>query len=258
MKYLRKIIWLVISVVFIASVIIGIGVIFSVKNVNVTIRSYTYGAELTDEEENRVNAEIKTLKDKLLDECGGKLMSYVREKDIVDCFKDSDYVLASCEKIYPCTLNITVTERMETFFIADNDGTFSTYDSLGTRMRSGVSADKAVNKTDNAPNIKVTGATAAEHIKEVAKISSVFAEKFSALRSIVESIYLNTEQENITFSMRCGVDIWIFDYPIFTESKIQAAYNEFISLTGEEKLSGSITVNWYDGGAVAVYVDKKI
>lgn len=258
MKYLRKIIWLVIAVAFIASVIIGLGVIFSVKNVNVTLRSYTYSAGMTEEEEDGVNAEIKAVKDTLFDKFGGKLMGYVNEKDIAECFKDSDYTLASYEKVYPCTLNITVTERRETFFISGDDGTFSTYDSFGTLMRSGVSADEAVNKIDKAPNIKVTGATTAEHIKDVARISSVFAEKFSALRSIVDSIDLRARYGNVIITLRCGLDIYVTDYAILTGPKIQAAYNKFISLTGEQKLAGSIVVNvrLSDGVAFAEYSDK--
>lgn len=251
MNYLRKIIWLVIAAIFLASVIIGFGIIFSVKNVNVTLRSYSYGAEMTEDEEQRANAEIKAIKDTLFDKCGGKLMGLVDEKDIAECFNDSGYVLSSYEKVYPCTLNITVAERIETFFVSDDDGTFSAYDGSGTLMRSGVKAGEVVE-----PAIVVSGTTTAKHIKDVAEVSKIFAEKFSALRSVVKEIKVRTSNAYagyMEFVFRSGITLHIADYSNLTASKMQAAHNLFIMLTGEQKLSGTIVVNLRSDGTAAAY-----
>lgn len=242
MKYLRKIVWLVIAVVFLASVIIGIGIIFSVKNVNVTLKSYTYSAD----EEAEAAIEINGIKKTVLNKYGGKLISYVNGEDLAECFTDTDYILESYERHYPCTLNITVRERKELFAVAMENGTYSTYDSTGMQLRSNLSEEEAMNKVDKAPNVLVTSSTEDYHItdteiKEVAKISSIFADKFASLRSVVEKIELRP-RSNIIISLRCGISIYLADYTERTEDKLEAVYNKFMSLTGEEKLSGMIHV----------------
>lgn len=244
MKYLRKIIWLVIAVVFLASVIIGMGVIFSVKNVNVTLNSYSYSAwdEMTGEEESNVLAEIESIKKAVFDKYGGKLMPYVNEEELAEIFDDTFYVFESCEKVYPCTLNLTVKERREVFVISNSNGTYSTYDSSGTLMRGNIGADEALNNIDKAPNVFINGTTTDEQIKNVASVASIFAERFSSLRSIVEKIDLQSKQGNIIFTLRCGISVYVADYAIRTADKIEAVYNKFLSLTGEEKLSGTIYV----------------
>lgn len=244
MKYIRKIVWLVIAVIFFASVVIGIGVIFSVKNVNVTLEGYSYSTwdEMTEEEERKAVAEIEGIKNAVLKTYGGKLLPYVKQDQLAEIFDGTFYLFESCQKVYPCTLNITVKERREVFAVAASGGKYSTYDSTGMLMRSGVSADAAVNNIDKAPNVLINGITDDEQIATVANVASLFVTKFSALRSIVEKIDLQTKQGNIIFSLRCGISIYIADYAVRTEEKIGAAYNKYVSLTGEEKLSGMIYV----------------
>lgn len=244
MKYLRKIIWLIIAVVFLASVIIGMGVIFSVKNVNVTLNSYSYSAldEMTKEEEKEVLAEIESIKNDVFEKYGGTLMSYVNQEDLAKIFDDTFYILESFEKVYPCTINLTVKERREVFAISDENGNYSTYDSSGTLMRSNIGSDEALNNIDKAPNVFINGTTTDKQIRSVASVASIFAEKFSSLRSIVEKIELQEKQGNMIFTLRCGISVHIADYEISTADKIEAAYNKFLSLIGEEKLSGTIFV----------------
>lgn len=255
MKYLRKIIWLVIAVTLLAAVIIGVGVIFSVKNVNVTLKSYSYSAwdEMTEERESEARAEIDAIKNIVIKKYGGKLISYVDNDELAASLSDTLYILESCEKVYPCTLNITVKERREVFYISDGTETFSTYDSLGVLMRSGLKEEDAVNNIDKAPNIFITGVTSDAQIKSIANIASVFAEKFSSLRSIVKRIELQARQGNMIFRLRCGIVVHVTDYVVVTEAKIHAVYNKFMSLSGEEKLSGTIVVNVRasDGAVVA-------
>lgn len=245
MKHLRKIIWLVIAVAFIASIIIGTGVIFSVKNVNVTLKSYSYSEwdGMSEEEESKALKDINFIKETVLNKYGGKLISYVDYNELAASFGDTVYILESCEKVYPCTLNVTVKERREVFVISNANGTYSTYDSTGVLMRSGLSASEASNNIDKAPNVFVYGTTSSEQIKSVAEIASIFTEKFSSLRSIVERIDLQAKAGNMLFRLRCGIVVHVTDFATLPELKIQTVYNKFMSLTGEEKLSGTIVVN---------------
>lgn len=248
MKYLRKIIGLVIAVVFLATVIIGVGVIFAVKNVNVTLQSYVWADwnDMTEEEQALAQSEIDDIKNIVLGNYRGKLMAFVNSDNLAADFDDTNYILESCEKVYPCTLNITIKERREVFIEATGNSTYSTYDSYGTLMRSGLSEEEAVNNVDKAPNIYVYGMTSSGDIVKVAEAASVFAETFSSLRSMVESIELNQRAGSIIFNLRCGIEIYVSDYYTLTDIKMQdsvkAAYNKFMSLTGEEKLSGRIMV----------------
>lgn len=258
MKYLRKIVWLVIAVVFLASVIIGVGVIFSVKNVNVTLNSYTYSAwdEMTDDEGSQARAEIENIRSIVIKKYGGKLISYVDNDELAASLSDTVYILEKCEKMYPSTLNITVKERREVFYVMDEAGTFSTYDNLGVLMRSGVKAEDAVNNIDKADNVLITGASTVEQIKNVANVTSIFTDKFSALRSIVKEINLQERQGNLIFRLHCGITVQVVSYAELTEAKIQAAYNEFATLNGEKKLNGTIiaSVLQESGEVVAGYV----
>lgn len=259
MRHLRKIVWLVIAVAFLASVVIGTGVIFSVKNVNVTLKSYSYSAwdEMTQEGQNSALAEIEEIKNTVLAKYGGKLIPYVNDKELAQSFNGTVYALESCEKVYPCTLNITVKERREEFVISNSTGTFSTFDSFGVPMRRGLSAEEASNNIDGASNVFVYGVTTDEQIASVADVASVFAERFSSLRSVVQKIQLRDDGQNCIFTLHCGISVYIADYSVMAEYKIQAAYSEFLSLTGEEKLHGTVmvTVENYSGEISAHYFD---
>lgn len=251
MKYISKVVWLIIAVVFIASVIIGIGVIFAVKNVNVSLESYTYKGweEMNSEERVQAESVIEGFKSDVLDKFRGKLMGGVSEEELKKCFEGSDYVLAGFEKDYPCTLNVRLKERRETFAVATSGG-FNVYDEYGDFFRVKESIE---NNVDKAPNILVSCSDETK-IKDVAEVSRYFAQNFSALRSMVERIEVsNMVTDNIELFLKCGVGIRIVDYPTQTEAKIKAAYDEFATLSGEEKTHGTIIASMNGSFAAAEY-----
>lgn len=254
MKYIRKIFWLVFVVIFIASVIIGLGVIFAVKNVNVSLESFSYGEWESMDDAGRSEAaeEIGSFKESVLKKYRGKLIGFVNQAELEECFGGSDFALVRFEKEFPCTLNITLKERRETFVISAPDG-YRVYDSDGNFLHM---KETAENKLDGAPNISVT-VSEAEQIKEVAEVSKYFSEYFSALRATVESIEIQkTLTDNMVFHLRCGLSVRIVDYTNFAKSKMQTAYSEFTTLSGEQKLAGTIraTVSDKDGSVIAEYV----
>jgi len=55
-------------------------------------------------------------------------------------------------------------------------------------------------------------------------------------------ILINTEQNRyeFIFNFRCGIKIELQDYSVYTAEKIDEAFREFSSLTGEQKLKGTI------------------
>ena len=116
MKHVRKIAIILIAAVMAVAVAISVCVIFSVKNVNVT-----YIGEQT-----AVTERVAKIKNNVLNKIRGTVISLVKESDIIESVGD-EYdgkfvAVYSCEKVYPCTVNLVVKERIETYAIADAGG----------------------------------------------------------------------------------------------------------------------------------------
>lgn len=264
MKYLRKIIYLAIAVVFVASVIIGIGIIFSVKNVNVSLLSYTYPERevMTEEESHAADKVIEDFRQEILSEYRGTLLSFVDGDELSAKFQNTNYTLESFEKIYPCTINLIIKERREVFYTSVGEDLFNTYDSRGILMRERIPEPECLNNIDNAPNVLAVfeesvdeEADSAAYMGTIADMAAAFTKEFGALRTIVESIELYPRTNRLIFNFHCGVSLRISDFYNLTEAKMSAAHEKFLSLTGEEKLSGNITVavNGTTGNVVAEY-----
>ncbi|MDE7453767.1 MAG: hypothetical protein K2N22_05095, partial [Clostridia bacterium] len=240
MKFLRKILALVIGVAFVAAVVISIGLIFAVKNINVTVLAYC-----EDSTENYTDAK------KSLASIKGESILFVGSKDIDKAIEGCNYSLVSYEKVYPCTINVTVKERLETFAVFVG-GQYSFYDVDGVYL--GRDAEN-VNNLDGSPNVEVTG-VAVEEIGEVAKVASVFKEKFNALRSLVSSIEVDSNPqiadytEKLFFNFKCGLKIELDNYKERTEEKIEAAYDLFAELSDRQKLGGTLRSYQVEDGSV--------
>ena len=230
MKYVRKISVLIMAFVLLATIAIGTCVIFSVRNVNVSYIGYSDG-----ETENPLK--IKT---EVLGRYRGSLMAFVDEEGVRGLLDDG-YVLTGFEKKYPCTVNITVKERRETFAVKDGDG-YKTYDGDGAFMRR---AENFLNPADNSPNLILEGAADDADVKKAAGVCAIFAEEFSSLRSSVETASIikavsSVDSDKFVFALRCGIVLEIDDYEVLTREKIAKTFEVFSSLTGEQKLSGAI------------------
>lgn len=237
MKYIRKITSLLITVVIIASIAIGIGVIFAVRNVNVTMQSYLY-----DTDSGGAKNEISAYRTLVLSRVRGTMLIFVDEEDVSAALDGSKYTLESFEKKYPCTINITIRERKEAYCVQSGEG-YLFYDENGAYLRTAF--DDYLNPVDNAPNVLITGAQEDEEFVEVAQMGELFGKNFAPLRSTVESIDLEKShsqyaKSRITFNLRCGLCVEIQDYENLPAEKIAMAYTVFSRLSGEEKLNGKI------------------
>lgn len=239
MKYIRKIASLIIIFVLIASIVIGIGVIFAVKNVNITLQSYAY-----DQDSENAQSEIASYKERILGELRGIIIAFVGEEDVKAAVGDGNYTVVTFEKIFPCTLNVTICERKEAYAVQKGAG-YTVYDAYGDYLRTAVDNREACNPIDGAPNVLIRGAETDEEVKLVATLGRLFEKNFAPLRSTVESITLQLAQSQyaknkIIYTLRCGLCVEVQDYTDFTEEKLKAAYREFEQLSGEAKLSGTI------------------
>ena len=248
MKYIRKITVYLISVIILASLVIGCGVIFAVKNINITIMGFSGGAEKS----------IAKVKTKLLSEFRGSVMLFVSEKEVAGAVDDGAYVVLECKKVYPCTLNVTLKERVETYYSENGEG-YCVYDDSGIITRTVAEYGDTLNRFDGAPNIKISGAESLEDYKTVASVGLEFKEKFLSLRAVVSEISIRNakseyENDRIIFLLKCGLKIEVQDYSSGLKEKISAAYSQFGNLSGAQKLKGTVTsYSLLDGSVRAIY-----
>ena len=229
MKYLRKMFGLVLGIAFFAALIICVGRIFAIKNINVNLITY-------DDDWSESYDKAK----KALSIYKGESILFLSEEDIVERIAGSNYVVTSYEKKYPCTVNVTIKERLEIFAVSVG-GLYSMYDSDGEYLRT---SGENING-DGTPNVEVTG-IATEQMQTVANIAALFKSSFGGLRSIVKSIDLDLRPEiegyndKLIFNLRCGLVIQLDDYTQDYGDKISAAYSKFCVLSDKQKLSGKI------------------
>lgn len=248
MKYIRKITVYLISVIILASLVIGCGVIFAVRNINITVLGFSDGA----------TESINQVKTKLLSRYRGSVMLFVDEKEVAGAVDDGRYIVEECKKVYPCTVNVTLKERIETFY-AENGEAFGVYDDTGVLIRTAADRGDAFNRYDGAPNVKIAGAESAEDYATVASVGAVFKEKFLSLRAVTSEISIRNAQSDyessrIVFILKCGLKIEIQDYGAGLKEKISAAYSQFERLSGAQKLKGTVTAySLLDGSVRATY-----
>lgn len=249
MKYIRKIIYAVLCVAMVAALVIGMGVIFAVKNVNVTLISYTY-----EENSDKAVALTARFKSDILSKTRGTMIGFVGGDTVSSAIGDSGYVLESYEKVYPCTLNVTVRERRETFVVAESEECYYIYDENGLFLRKADSAEAALNIFDGEPNLAVTSDGAispdGEVIKNIASACGVFGQKFNCARSVLDSVEIT--RTGLTFSFKSGVKLVIYDFGNMIEEKTEAAYNYFCKLSGTQKICGTIYCSTTTEGKINV------
>lgn len=235
MKYLRKIVALLIGVALLAAIVIGVGVIFAVKNVNVTLLTYSDDEQTQESDYAAVKSSLETIK-------GGSIV-FIGEKNIIDALKsdESNYSFISYEKIYPCTINVVLKERLETFTVSVG-GNYSMFDAEGKFLRQ---AKENINVNDGYANVLIEGVSI-NGIEEIAKFAADFKTKFGLLRSTVESITLDENKsipdyvERLVFKLKSGIKIELVNFRSATQEKLDSAFLEYSSLTDREKLTGTI------------------
>ena len=242
MKYVRKVTALVLSIIFCAAIVIGIGIIYSVKNVNVEFIDYT--GKYTEEFENTKN-NLKKLK--------GSGMLFISAGDVSGKISDKGVLaIESYERVYPCTVNVVVKERVECFIIKSFD-VISVYDEDGALMRT----DKAdggvyLNPSDNSPDITVNTESvavklSAKNLKSVASLCMAVKQSFGSLRKLVDNVTVYVSVDTANIKLRSGLSIAVSGWENNAEGKIAAVYEIYKNLSDKQRTGGIISVR--DGSA---------
>lgn len=250
MKYVRKAIALILAAVFIAALAIGLSVIFAVRNVNVFRISYASGEEQTvsSEFENAV-----TQIESRLSSLEGRAIIAVGEDDISSAVAESGYAeFVSYEKIYPCTINITVRERLEVFAVPAEDG--SGYNLLDKNCSLITFSATNSNNLDDSPNVLIDGVPQADY-PIVAAIADEMCARFSSVRAFAESFTVTSdpiEGQSLVIKLRCGVSMEIREYSSKAEEKAAALFEAFTGMPDYLKLGGNMYCLETDGGELRV------
>lgn len=227
MNYIRKVVALILTLVFCAALVVGAGVALSIKNVNVEYIYYTTGG---DDDYAYSAKQLNTLK--------GTNLLFLEEEDILRCIGTKGTIcVASYEKVFPCTLNVVLKERRETFARQNENGLYAVYDEDGTFIRGSA---QNLNEIDGCPNVLLEAEN--DDFDDAVRTSQIFKNYFGSLRNLVKKVFVTkdlvTDCDNITFSLYSGVEIMISDYTVYTEEKISACKRVFASLSDENKLRG--------------------
>lgn len=239
MSYLRKLIALILSVVFLAALVIGIGVIFSIRNVNVSFMDYTG---------NRT-AELEEAKGKL-EKLKGSNLLFISDDEITGAVNGEYIAVEKVEKVFPCTVDIVIAERMEAFAYAHSNG-YDIYDLGGGKIRSDKSA---LNKLDDCPNVLIKGDE--KDVPAAIKACAAFKNEFGMLRNVVESAEIqrayvgSTDVLNLNFYS--GIKVIIADFEADTAAKMKSVKEKYVTLTEAEKLRGAIRLVPVEGSPTAV------
>ena len=238
MKYVRKITALVLAIIFCAAIVIGLGVIYSVKNVNVEFIGYT-GKE-------SVGLEFENTK-KNLEKLKGTGILFISEGDLTDKISDSSVLaVESYERVYPCSVNVKIKERVECFIVQSSADVASVYDEDGVFMYTArTEGGEYLNQSDFSPNISVNtgdGYLTSQDYKSVAALSKEIKSSFGALRKLVDSVtvYVSLNTANIKF--RSGISIVVSDWQSNAKNKIERAFAVYNSLSDKQRTCGRITV----------------
>lgn len=234
MKFLRKVLALCLAMVFLIALIIGAGIILSVQNVNVRFIYYGENEHAADYAQTRSN----------LDKLKGTGLLFITDEDVESKVGNGDVLaIESYKKVFPCSIDIVIRERAETFAVkAENGLSYNVYDERGVLMKSNVST---INGSDGCPNVLVSGFSA-DDMCEVAQMCGYFKEVFSSFRRLIEKVTVVKVSESSAFEFvfRSGFVIRVHGYKGAQDNKLklEKAFEKYSTLTDAQKLDGIIDV----------------
>ena len=230
MKYIRKVMAVGLAIIFLIALVIGTGVILSVRNVNVSFIEYS-GDYSKEYAATRAN----------FDKLKGSGLLFIDDEDIYGKVTATDVLaVESYEKKFPCTVNIVLRERIETFTFKTDAG-YSVYDERGVLIRNGIETEPK-NAVDGCPNVLLQ--CAENDTAELAELCADFGEKFGSLRRTVESVETSRFPglQILYFNLRSGLKIELHNWKTSGAQKVRKAFEEYEKRSEYGKLTGTITV----------------
>lgn len=250
--YIRKVVSIVLVLIFCVAVIAGASTILSVRNINIEYVYYSSeeGGESFAYEEYVVACDnLNSLK--------GKNLIFLDDSDITDCIGGNIVYLESFEKVFPCTINVVLKEKLEQYSRPNASGGYDIYDSNGEFIET---RDENINPVDSSPNVLID--VDDDQVFSIAvEICTYFKEQFGSLRNLVKTVTASYDSvldtTHIILTLYSGLTIDISDYEEYAEEKISKVYEVYSQLQDNLKLRGSIFAvslnEGVDGNCAAEY-----
>lgn len=253
MKYIRKAITIVLVAVFVVAAVVGVSIIFAVRNINVFTEAYEVNGSSSKEFESSV-ASVKSV----LEGYRGRIITGVKEEEISDALAGNGYAeLVSFEVVMPCTVNVTLRERVEVFAVAAEEGGYDMLDiNLGYISHSPYNA----NNIDGSPNVLIENVSEQDY-PAVAALAEQMHAKYSSVRAFAESMSVENDKNSQTLSikLRCGLTMQIDEYRDGADKKAEALFAAFEAMPDYMKLGGVMyCVSVVDGTMRVVLPDGSI
>ena len=251
MKYIRKVMAVGLAIIFLIALIIGAGVILSVRNVNVSFIEYSGEYSGTsDSEYEKTRANFNKLK--------GSGLLFIGDSDIYGKVEDTDiFVVESYEKKFPCTVNIVLRERIETFTLKNGDNDYSVYDERGKLIKN--IEEEPHNTIDGCPNVLLECSSG--DVESIAALCEHFKNNFfdenkpKALRRFVKCVKTEERLGFVDIILNSGLTVSVYDWKTSGAQKIKRACEVYRELDEYQRITGTITViGGRDGaGPIAKY-----
>lgn len=236
MKNIRRIAVVVLALLFCAAAAVCTGVIFAVRNVNLTYVNYS----------DVYNENYAAIKNQLDGFKGYNIFS-VSEEEVLEIINrnDSDHYFETVtfDKVYPCTVNITIKERVERFAVM-RESAYDVYDSDGVFIRT---SSENKNNVDQSPNILIAGSAVNDQNIEIVSGSCAYLnEQIGRIRSVLSEVEFKNESDEeyatLVYKLRSGLQIEIVKYDNLLADKLVKAVERFEQLNDSQKLKGKIRV----------------
>ncbi len=165
------------------------------------------------------------------------------------------------KKSYPNAITVTVVEDTETYAVESEGGYFVLNgEGIVVAHRAEVN-----NREDGAPNLLVKGLTVTGKVGGTLSGDSAWGSMLALCQGVDDAlngirrnvtlaeVYRRTPQCFYRLTMAEGVKIYIEEPDLLTDEKADVAIEKYLSLSGEERLTGRIAVRVVEGQAVAEY-----
>lgn len=231
MTYVRKVMAAGLAIIFCIAIVIGTGIILSVRNVNVSYIDYSgnYSKEFS--------ANVESFK-----KIKGSGLLFVDDEDVYAKLVHGDVIaVESYEKVFPCTINVVLKERVESFAVRTASG-YSIYDEDGKHMRSTTDISSVPHSlADGCPDVEVIAEEG--KIGGIATLCRQFEDKFGSFRRLVERVTIRKfGYEIASINLRGGTEITVTDWENSSQEKIAKAYEKYCALSDAERLKQTIAV----------------
>ena len=233
--YIRKVVSIVLVLIFCVAVIAGACTILSVRNVNIEYIYYS-----SEEDGESFASDEYTITCDNLNSLKGKNLMFLGDADITNCISGNIIYMESFEKVFPCTINVVLREKLEQYSRANSSDGYDIYDSNGEFIET---RDENINPVDSSPNVLID--IEDDQIFSIAiEVCTYFKEQFGSLRNLIKTVSASydpvLDTTHMVLSLYSGLTIDISDYAEFTEEKIVKVYEVYSQLPDNLKLRGVI------------------